>query len=142
MPETIDTAKEVVKIRRDIQDIRHSQDADMQLNREKYLKLVDDVLTGNHTRIKVFLAVDGLRTRKEIQDEAEGSQPTVWRIIDLLEGKGLIVQLEETRGGSPIYAKPRWVRTLRIDDYARNKWKLPDEQEQHQPGNSTDQPSA
>ncbi len=141
-PETIDTAKEIVKIRHEIQDIKHSQDADMQLNKEKYLKLVDDTLAGSPIRIKVFLAVDGLKSRKEIQDSVRGSQATVWRTIDVLEGKGLIKQLEETRGGSPIYTKPRWVKTLRIDDYVTSRWKLPEEKEQPQPGNSTGQPSA
>jgi hypothetical protein len=142
MPETVDTAKEIVKIRRDIQDVKYSQDADMQVNRERYLKLVDDTLAGNPIRIKVFLAVDGLRSRREIQGVVGEIQSTVWRAIDLLESKGLINQLEETKSGSPIYAKPRWARTLRIEDYVKDKWKLPEEQEQPEPGNSTDQPSA
>jgi seryl-tRNA(Sec) selenium transferase len=141
MPETTDTAKEIVKIRRDIQDIKHSQDADMQLNKSKYLQLVNDVINGNPLRIRVFLAVDGLRSRREIQDIAKGSQVAVWRTIDLLEGNNLIVQLEETKGGSQIYGKPRWVRTLRIDDYVRNKWRFPEEEEP-KPGNSTDQSSS
>jgi len=141
VPETVDTAKEIVKIRHDIQDIKHSQEADMHLNREKYEKLVSDVLEGHEVRIKVFLAVDGLKSRKEIQDAVKAPQPSVWKTIDLLESRGLIVKLESSKAGSQIYGKPRWVRTLRIDDYVRNKWKFPEEEES-KPGNSTDQPSA
>lgn len=142
MPETVDSAKEIVKIRREIQDIKHSQDADIQLNREKYLKLINDTLLGHPNRIKIFLEVDGLRSRKEIWDTVRISRSTVWRAIDILESKGLIVKLEETKGGSPIYAKPRWVKTIRIDDYVRSELEIPEQKEQPQPGNSASQSNA
>jgi len=134
MPETVDTAREIVKIKREIQDIKQSQEADMQVSREKYQRLVSDTLAGNPTRIRVFLEVDGLKSRKEIQEAVGGSQPTVWRTIDLLESRGLIVKLEETKSGSPIYAKPRWVKILRMDDYVRKEFTIqPAEQSKEQP---------
>ena len=145
MPETIDTAKEIVKIKHDISDIKQSQEADMHLGREKYEKLVSITLAGNPTRIKVFLEVDGVKSRKEIQDEVGGKQPTVWFAIDKLEQNGLIIKLEETKSGSPIYAKPRWVKTLRIDDYVRETFPIPATEpsnDQPQPGNSNSQPVA
>jgi len=130
MPETADTHKEIVKIRRDIEDIKRSQEADMQLGRQRYEELVSRTLAGNEIRIRVFLAVDGLRSRKEIQDEVGGSQPTVWRAIDHLESNGLIMKLESTRGGSPVYGKPRWVHVLRIDDYVREKFPIQPREQQ------------
>lgn len=128
MPETIDTHKEIVKIRRDIEDIKRSQETNMQLTREKYEELVSKTLMGNETRVKVFLAVDGLRSRKEIQDVVGGTQPTVWRAIDYLESKGLIIKLDSTKRGSPIYAKPRWVHVLRMDDYVREHFSFQQEE--------------
>lgn len=100
MPETVDTAREIVKIKREIQDIKQSQEADMQVSREKYQRLVSDTLAGNPTRIRVFLEVDGLKSRKEIQEAVGGSQPTVWRTIDLLESRGLIVKLEKPKAAA------------------------------------------
>jgi hypothetical protein len=58
MPETVDTAGEIVKIRREITDIRQSQEADMHVNTERYRKLVADNLKGKPFVAKVFLAVD------------------------------------------------------------------------------------
>jgi len=121
VPETVDTAKEIVKIKQEIGDIKQSQEADMQMSRERYEKLVADTLANNTTRIAVFLAVDGLKSRKELQDTVGGAQATVWRAIDHLESRGLIFPLEATKAGSPRYAKPRWVRVLRMDDFVRRQ---------------------
>ena len=124
MPETIDTAKEIIKIKREVQDIKQSQEADMYFRREEYQKLVSDTLNGNITKAKIFLEVDGLQSRKDIQDMIMDnigvSQPTIWRAFDDLEANGLIYKLEETRNRSPMYAKPRWVKKLRIDDYVKS----------------------
>lgn len=124
MPETVDTAKEIVKIKHEIQDIKESQEADMHLNRKKYEELVSSTLAGNTTRVRIFLEVDGIKSRKEIQDIIGGKQPTVWFAIDHLEKHGLILKLEKTKNGSPIYAKPRWVKALRIDDYIREHFPI------------------
>jgi Fic family protein len=140
MPETIDTAREIVNIKRDIRDIKQSQEADMHLNREKYQKLVYDALFGNQIRVKVFLAVDGIKSGKEIQNVVGGSQPTVWRALDHLVSFGVIVVLEQTKGGRPVFDKPRWAKTLRIDDYVRKTFPIPttaeQPKEQPQSGNS------
>src|SRR2546425_8888754 len=109
-------------------DIKQSQEADMHLNREKYEKLVDSVLKGRQSRIKIFLEIDGMKSRKEIQVAVSGDQGNTWRTIDVLESAGLIAKLEETKGGSPIYAKPRWARALRIDDYVREQLLTPVEE--------------
>ena len=127
MPETPQTHKEIVKIRREIEDIKRSQEADMQLNREKYERLVSLTLGRNKKRARVFLAVDGLRSRKEIEDEVGVSQPTVWRALDHLESYGLVIKLEASKAGSPVYGKPRWVHILRIDDYVRSQFSIEQE---------------
>ncbi len=139
MPETIDTAKEIVNIKHDIRDIKQSQEADMHLNREKYEKLVYDALFGNPIRVKIFLTVDGTKSGKEIQNVVGGTQPTVWRALDHLVSCGVIVVLDQTKGGSPIFDKPRWAKNLRIDDYVRKTFSIPatePSRDQPQPGNS------
>ena len=145
MPETVDTAKEIVNIKRDIREIKQSQEAGMQFNRDKYERLVSETLAGNPTRVRVFLEIDGVKSRKEIQDIVGGKQPTVWRAIDHLAKNGLIFDLEQTKGGSPIYAKPQWVKTLRIDDYVREHFPVNSKEvseDQSQSGNSGNKPSA
>ena len=65
----MDTAQEIVKIRREITDIKQSQEADMHLNEDKYHKLVSDNLKGKPFIAKVFLAVDGMTSQKEIGEK-------------------------------------------------------------------------
>lgn len=142
MPETVDTAREIVNIKRDIREIKQSQEVAMQFNRDKYERLVSDTLTGSPTRVRVFLEIDGTKSRKEIQDIVGGKQPTIWRAIDQLEKNGLIFDTEQTKGGSPIYAKPQWVTTLRIDDYVREHFPIHSVEvtkNQSQSGNSNNQ---
>lgn len=117
----VDTHREILRIKREIIDIKQSQEANMQMNRENYEKFVVGVLSGKQNYARVFLMVDGLKSRREIQDIVPMSQPTVWRAINYLEKYGLILPLEDTKDGSPIYAKPRWVRVLQINDYVRRK---------------------
>ena len=108
-------------MKREIQDIKESQEADMQRSRQLYEEYVLRIISGNSNRARVFLEVDGFRTRKEITDSLDISQPTVWRAFDYLENMGLIIPLGETRKSSSIYGKPRWVRTLRIDEFVKEK---------------------
>ncbi len=124
MSETFETAKEIAKIKHDIAEIKQSQEADMHIGREEYENLVSSTISNNPTRIKVFLAIDGLKSKKEIQDIVGGKQPTVWQAIDRLEKNNLITKLEETKNGSPIYVKPRWVKILRIDDYVKKNFPI------------------
>jgi DNA-binding MarR family transcriptional regulator len=134
MPESIDTAKEIVKIRHEIQDIQQSQEADMHMNEEKYKNMVFQHLKGKPFVAKVYLAVDGLISQKEIGIVLKAKQPNVSTAIDFLVSKGLIVGLDQTKDRSPIYAKPRWAKALRIEDFVRTEIiPTPEEQEQVQP---------
>ena len=74
MPETVDTAREIINIKRDIREIKQSQEVALHLNREKYERLVLDTIAGNLTRAKVFLVIDGVKSRKEIQEVIGGIQ--------------------------------------------------------------------
>ncbi len=74
------THGEILKIKKEIIDIKQAQEIDMQRNREKYTKYVSEILS-TESRAKVFLEVDGLKSRKEIENHIPFSQPTVWRAI-------------------------------------------------------------
>lgn len=124
MPETSDTAREIINIKRDVRELKQAQEVSAHLNREGYIRLVQDALTGNPLRIRVFLEIDGLKSRKEIQAKVGAMQVAVWRAFDHLEKNGLIYPLEETKAGSQIYAKHQWVKTLRIDDYVRTNFPI------------------
>jgi hypothetical protein len=124
MPETEDTAREIINIKRDVRELKQAQEVSVHLDREKYIRLVQDAITGNPIRVKIFLEIDGLKSRKEIQERVGGTQSTVWRAMDHLDKNGLIYPLEETKGGSPVYAKHQWVKTLRIDDYVRTNFPI------------------
>ncbi len=142
MPETPDTAKEIISIKKEIKEIRQSQEVSQHINREQYEKLVSDTLAGNLIRVRIFLEVDGIKSGKEIQGKVGGSQPTVWRAIDHLDKHGLIYDTEQTKGGSPIYAKPQWAKTLRMDDYVRDHFPIPQtkvSENESQSGNSNNQ---
>lgn len=116
------THGEIVEIKKEIADIKQSQEVDMQRNRDKYLEFISRVLGSRRKRnyAKVFLEVDGLKSRRDIEDYVPIPQRTIHRAIRYLEKKGLIYPLRETRRGSPIYGKPRWVHVLHIDEYVRN----------------------
>jgi len=86
---------------------------------KEILKIKKEII-ANETKAKVFLEVDGLKSRKEIENQVPFSQPTGWRAIKYLERKGLICDLGETKEGSSIYGKPRWVKVLYIDEYVRD----------------------
>lgn len=122
MSESVDTANEIVRIKYDIQDIKHTQEADLHLNRDKYEALITKVLTNKPLLVKVYLAVDGTKSGIEIEQLVGGAHASVWRALGQLAGNGMIVDLEQTKGGSPIYGKPRWIRTLRIDEYVKKKF--------------------
>ena len=70
----------------------------------------------------VLLAVDGFKSRKEIQDVTGMPQRTCWQMIDRLLSKDVIFSLEESKNGSPIYEQVRWFKKLRLEDYVRSKF--------------------
>lgn len=140
MPETIDTAKEIVKIKKDIQDIKQSQEADMQFKRPDYEKLVYEVLEGSMIRVKVFLAVDNQKSMKEVQESIGENQSATSKAFDRLEQFGLLVKSDLSKDRSPIYVKPRWVSILRMDDYVRKKFPPLKTKEEDQPRNGSIDP--
>ena len=118
MPETPEMHKEIVEIKREIKDIKATQELDIRLNRDRYIAFVDRVIGNSKERALVFLAINGVRRLKEIAERTHLKLPNVSRAKKVLEREGLIYRLPETG----LYAKPRWVKILHIDEYVRKKF--------------------
>jgi len=122
MPETPETHKEIVAIKAEIKDIKATQELNIRLNKDRYLSYVCKVIGNSKERALVFLAVNGARTLAEISKKTRIKPPNVTRAKKILEKGGLIYKLPD----SGIYAKPRWVQVLNIDEYIRSKFGIED----------------
>jgi hypothetical protein len=121
MPETPETHKEIVEIKREVQEIRQAQDAEFYQSRHKWEDHLISTIGTNPILMKVLLAVDGINSAKELEKECGLYQVQCWRALDKLQRDGLIFKLEDTKKGSPIYAKSRWFTVLRLDDLVQRK---------------------
>ena len=120
MAESPELHKEIVTIKVDIKDIKATQELEVLLNKERYIKYVEKVIGKSRERARVFLAVNGARTLKEISEITGIKLQNVSRSKKILEAHHLIYRLPD----SGIYAKPRWVRILNIDEYIRQKFNI------------------
>ena len=125
MSETPETHDRIAKMQMDIEELKAELQDTWHLNRERYRKLVKDVLQGNPNSITLYLEIDGVRSIKEIEDslatsEQKISHATLWRASQRLLRGGLIRKVG-VRSRSPIFAKKPWALALRMDDYVRKK---------------------
>lgn len=121
MPETPETHQEIVEIKKEVRDIRQTQDAQIHHDRPKWEEHLFKTLKNNVDMMRLLLAVDGMKSAKEIEKECGIYQMKCWRLLDQLERNGIIFKLNETRKGSPIYMKSRWYRVLRLDEQVQRR---------------------
>lgn len=122
MPETPETHDRAAKMQKDIEELKEDLQDTWHLNRERYERMVDDVLRGDIKCAIFYLEIDGVRTVKEIEDSLSSrgqkiSQPTISRACNKLLKKGLIEKIGVKRGA--IFKKKRWAIALHLDDYVR-----------------------
>lgn len=117
-----ETHKEIVEIKKDIRELRNSQDAEIQHDREKYIKLLEEGINNDPKTAQILLLVDGFRSKKDIETETKIPNATCWRKLDRLMSKEVIFPLEESKNSSPIYQQSRWFKKLRLEDYVKNKY--------------------
>lgn len=117
-----ETHKEIVEIKKDIRELRQSQDAEIQHDRDKYDKLLEEAINGNSRTAQVLLEVDGFQSAKDIQQKTGIPQASCWRKLDKLVSKEVIYQLEESKKGSPVYQQSRWFKKLRLEVDVRTKY--------------------
>ena len=121
MPETPATHKEIVNIKKDISDIKATQELDIRLNRDKYVDHLNRVIGNSAEKAKVFLAVDGKKSVVEITKTTKLNPVQVRRSARYLKKHGLIF-LVAKKENSKVYAKYRWAHVLNADDWIRNKF--------------------
>jgi len=137
MPETPETHQEIVEIKKEVRDIRQTQDAQIHHDRQKWEEHLFKTLKNNVDMMRLLLVVDGTKSAKEIEKECGIYQVKCWRLLDQLERNGIIFKLNETRKGSPIYMKSRWYRVLRLDEQVQKRLSsqpiqyMPTQEEQH-----------
>jgi len=122
MPETPETHEEIVEIKKEVRDIRQTQDAQIYQGRAKWEELLDKTLDDDADLMCVLLAVDGMKSRTDIEKESAIYQMKCWRLLNKLESEGIISKAEETKKGSPVFVKSRWYRILRLDEKVQKKY--------------------
>ena len=121
MPETPETHKEIVNIKKEITDIKQTQDAAIHRERPSWEELLFKTLDSNQDMMRVLLAVDCLKSAIEIEKECGLLHVKCWRLLDKLDRAGIIFKLDDTKQGSTVYCKSRWYRILRLDDEVQTK---------------------
>jgi len=126
MPETPETHERITTMQKDIQELKEDVQDSWHLNRERYQKMLDDVLWGHPNYITLYLEIDGLRSIKEIEESLAASghkipHATLWFASQQLLRGGLIRKVG-VKFKSPIFAKKRWALALHLDDYVRDKF--------------------
>jgi predicted transcriptional regulator len=121
VPETPEAHKEIVEIKKEVRDIKQTQDAEIHQNRPKWEGLLFNTLGDNTEMMRVLLSVDGAKSAKDIEKEAGIYQMKCWRLLDKLERNGIVFKLEETKKGSPVYLTSRWYRLLRLYEDVQRK---------------------
>ena len=113
------THKEIVKIKREIKDLRETVDLSLVLKPDDLIDYVMRVLGRSIDRVKVFLAINGRDSLREIGRKLPGVN--VPRCSKFLEKRRLVYKLD-IPGRSFVYGKPHWARVLNIDEIIRREY--------------------
>lgn len=113
-----DTHKEIVKIKGELKDLRETVDF-LLLRPDNPVEYVKSVLGRSLDRVRVFLAINGRDSLKEIANKLPGVN--VPRCSKYLEKRKLIYKLD-VPGRSFVYRKPHWAHVLNIDDIIRKEY--------------------
>ena len=112
------THKEIVNIKREVKDLRETVDF-LLLRPDDPIEYVKSVLRRSKDRVKVFLAINGRDSLREIAKKLPGVN--VPRCSKYLEKKKLIYKLD-VPGRSFVYGKPHWAHVLNIDEIVREEY--------------------
>jgi hypothetical protein len=128
MPETPETESRIAKIQKDVEELKEFMRDSIHDKPETYKTRVKNALTGYPACVTLFLEIDGVRSLNEIKAylKAKGKgipHATFYRAVDRLR-RGLIYKTG-VKNRSPIYSKKTWVKELFIDDYVREKFRVP-----------------
>jgi hypothetical protein len=118
---TANNHAEIVKIRNELEEIKEELYDRWHDDKESYLKRVEKALDNNPLRVRIFLAIDGVRSVNEIEAEVKSPHTSVWRAFQHLHKEGITRKIG-SKSGSPVYSKKPWVKVLNVDDHVREKY--------------------
>lgn len=126
MPETPEASRHIAQMQKDIEELKEHMRDDWHDDREKYENRIRKVLEKCPSCTKVWFAIDGLRSVKEIIDylQTNGekiSVMTVHRCCNRLKRNG-IIKKTSTKGKSIVYSKKNWAIALDLDDFVRQNF--------------------
>jgi len=111
-------------MQKDIEELKEHMRDDWHDRRERYESRVRKVLEQYPNCVQTWLAIDGLRSVKELGDYLQSvvgediSHRTVSRCCKRLCRAGVIKKVG-AKGKSPVYSKKGWTKELNLDDYVR-----------------------
>lgn len=113
--------EELVKIRQKVEDLEAEARDRWHENKQTYMARVEKALAGSKHRAAIFLAIDGVKSARDIIRELQLDPKSAWRAFEHLRKEGLL-KLLANRRGSPVYTKKPWVKELSIDDHVRERF--------------------
>ena len=125
MPETPEAHKEIVEIKKEVREIRQTQDAQIHLDRQRLETHLFSSLQNDVDMMRILLVIDGTKSAKDLEKECGLYPMKCWRKLDKLQKEGIVTRLDDTKKGSPIYVKARWYTVLRLDEKVRKKLESP-----------------
>jgi predicted transcriptional regulator len=130
MTETPEAHAEIIEIKREIKEIRQTQDAEIHHSRKKWEDYLFTILRNDEDMMRVLLAIDGIKSAKDLEKDLGFYQVKCWRILQKLQDRGIILGLETTKKGSPVYIKSRWYSVLKLDEKVQKQLPAQDSQSQ------------
>lgn len=118
-----DTHERVIKLQKDVEEIKEELEDQWHERRSVYEERVSRALSDDKNATVLYLEVDGVRSIREIERDLANRQariPTMslWRASMRLIKTGLIRKMS-IRANSPVYEKKPWAKALDIDSYVK-----------------------
>jgi hypothetical protein len=125
MPESPELESRVVKLQKDVEEIKDELQDSWHERKDVYLSRIRNALGKNPNASQLFLQIDGTRSMNEIEDALMASgrsipHVTLWRSSKILVSNGLVKQVG-VKGTSPVFAKKPWALSLSVDEYVRKE---------------------
>lgn len=122
MSESFELYDEVLKLRSDVEQLKHTTNAQVRFNTELQESVVGE-FKKDKSLIAVFQAVDGQKSQKEILDavkatgdKVSNSQPTISRKLTALANLDLIEPAGRAKGSSSIIYRPtNFAKVIRLN---------------------------
>ncbi len=111
------------KIEHKVDSLEQTTAFALRAEKDKHAASVREIFKTGKRRAQIYLAVDGIRSVKEVAAHLSMKQPNVSRELKILAEEGLL-KIVDTSGGRDTWAKNPVDRTLRITQFLRAEYAL------------------